>query len=154
MEAKFTFTVNGKVVGSYKDGSFPTGTVGMLINLNGTEVPLQVTIIGYRPLSQTARVGDSNVRLGMSVAAVSLDEIVVTGTAGSGAQLRAIGNVVGTMDAAKVLAVTPALGVEQLLSGRTPGLMVLPDRAPRPGPSILARAHRRRPSRRRAACPS
>jgi serine/threonine protein kinase len=34
----FTFTINGKTVGSAKDSSFTYGTVGMLVNLKGTEV--------------------------------------------------------------------------------------------------------------------
>ncbi len=34
----FTFTINGKTVGSAKDSSFTNGTVGMLVNLKGTEV--------------------------------------------------------------------------------------------------------------------
>ncbi len=34
----FIFMVNGKKVGSAQDSSFPTGTVGMLVNLKGTEV--------------------------------------------------------------------------------------------------------------------
>ncbi len=34
----FTFFVNNKQVGTLQDGSFAAGTVGMLVNLNGTEV--------------------------------------------------------------------------------------------------------------------
>jgi hypothetical protein len=34
----FTFTVNGKTVGSAKDNSLSGGSVGMLVNLKGTEV--------------------------------------------------------------------------------------------------------------------
>lgn len=34
----FTFVVNGKQVGNSKDSSFFTGSVGMLVNLNGAEV--------------------------------------------------------------------------------------------------------------------
>jgi hypothetical protein len=41
----FTFTVNGKVVGNAKDTSFKTGTVGMLVNLNGTEVAFSNLLI-------------------------------------------------------------------------------------------------------------
>jgi serine/threonine protein kinase len=36
--ANFIFTVNGKVVGNTRDGSLKSGTVGMLVNLKGTEV--------------------------------------------------------------------------------------------------------------------
>jgi serine/threonine protein kinase len=41
----FTFTINGKTVGSVKDGSFSTGTVGMLVNLKGTEVAFSNMLI-------------------------------------------------------------------------------------------------------------
>jgi hypothetical protein len=41
----FTFTVNGKDVGSFKDNSFKAGTVGMLVNLNGTEVAFSNMLI-------------------------------------------------------------------------------------------------------------
>jgi serine/threonine protein kinase len=41
----FTFTINGKTVGSVKDGSFSSGTVGMLVNLKGTEVAFSNMLI-------------------------------------------------------------------------------------------------------------
>jgi serine/threonine protein kinase len=43
--ATFTFIVNGKVVGQAKDSSLPSGTVGMLVNLNGTEVAFKNLLI-------------------------------------------------------------------------------------------------------------
>jgi serine/threonine protein kinase len=42
---RFTFTINGKTVGSVKDGSFTSGTVGMLVNLKGTEVAFSNMLI-------------------------------------------------------------------------------------------------------------
>ena len=41
----FTFIVNGKTVGSAKDSSYSSGTVGMLVNLNGTEVAFSNMLI-------------------------------------------------------------------------------------------------------------
>ena len=41
----FTFTINGKTVGSVKDSSFTSGTVGMLVNLKGTEVAFSNMLI-------------------------------------------------------------------------------------------------------------
>ncbi len=41
----FTFTINGKTVGSAKDSSFTGGTVGMLVNLKGTEVAFSNMLI-------------------------------------------------------------------------------------------------------------
>ena len=43
----FTFTVNGKGVGSAKDSSYSGGTVGMLVNLNGTEVAFSNMLITH-----------------------------------------------------------------------------------------------------------
>ena len=41
----FTFMVNGKKVGSLQDGSLTCGTVGMLVNLKGTEVAFSNLLI-------------------------------------------------------------------------------------------------------------
>jgi hypothetical protein len=41
----FTFTINGKTVGNAKDSSFTNGTVGMLVNLKGTEVAFSNMLI-------------------------------------------------------------------------------------------------------------
>jgi serine/threonine protein kinase len=43
----FTFTVNGKGVGSARDSSYRSGTVGMLVNLNGTEVAFSKMLITH-----------------------------------------------------------------------------------------------------------
>ncbi|MFL5628801.1 MAG: hypothetical protein ACJ788_24735, partial [Ktedonobacteraceae bacterium] len=43
----FTFTVNGKVVGTTHDGSFKSGTMGMLVNLKGTEVAFTNMLITH-----------------------------------------------------------------------------------------------------------
>ena len=44
----FSFTVNGKSVGSIQDGSLKTGTVGMLVNLDGTEVAFSNMLITHK----------------------------------------------------------------------------------------------------------
>jgi hypothetical protein len=41
----FTFMVNGKKVGNFQDGSLTCGTVGMLVNLKGTEVAFSNLLI-------------------------------------------------------------------------------------------------------------
>jgi serine/threonine protein kinase len=41
----FTFIVNGKTIGTAKDSSFTSGTVGMLVNLKGTEVAFSKMLI-------------------------------------------------------------------------------------------------------------
>ncbi|MHB8598610.1 MAG: protein kinase domain-containing protein [Ktedonobacteraceae bacterium] len=44
----FVFMDNGKKVGSAQDGSFSTGTVGMLVNLKGTEVAFTNMLITHK----------------------------------------------------------------------------------------------------------
>lgn len=43
----FTFIVNGKQVGTWKDHSFSSGSVGMLVNLNGSEVAFSDLLLTY-----------------------------------------------------------------------------------------------------------
>jgi serine/threonine protein kinase len=43
----FTFLVNGKQVGTWKDHSFSHGSVGMLVNLNGAEVAFSNFLLTY-----------------------------------------------------------------------------------------------------------
>ncbi len=91
-------------------------------------VTVRVRLVGYtqqqRRLTVTA--GQSyTANFNLIERLMQLDQVVVTGTAGV-TQRRAIGNVVSTVDAAKVLEVAPARSVEQLIGARTPGLIVLP----------------------------
>lgn len=69
--------------------------------------------------------GTADVRIELSQTAISLDAVVVTGTAG-GSQRRAIGNVIETIDADEVLATAPVQSVQQLVSQRTTGMLQLP----------------------------
>jgi hypothetical protein len=92
------------------------------------QVTVRVRLVGYaqdyRRLA--IRTGESyTVNFQLMERTAQLDQIVVTGTAGV-TQRRAIGNVVNSVDAAKVLETAPARSVEQLLGQRTPGLIVLP----------------------------
>ncbi len=96
--------------------------------VTGTEVSLQITTIGYRPLSQVIKVGDTEARLIMTEAAVNLDVIVVTGTPG-GTERRAVVNSVSEIDArqlTKLIQTAPAPDVSKLIDGRAPGVLVQP----------------------------
>ena len=97
----------------------------LVTGLSGAEAQLQVTMLGYRPVSRSVRVGDTAIRVALSETAVELDEIVVTGTAG-GQQRRAIGNVVSQIDAADVVAQAPVGNVQELLNARAPGVVIMP----------------------------
>ena len=70
--------------------------------------------------------GSATVDFRLREAALNLDQIVVTGTAG-GSQARAIGNPVSQVSLAQVTEVAPAQNIQEMLSSRVPGLrMVTP----------------------------
>lgn len=94
-------------------------------NVTGQEVTLHVVMLGYRSVTQVARVGDPDVRILMEQSAVELDEIVVTGVPGD-TRKRAVGNAVSSVDAAAAVATSPIEKVEDLLGGRAPGVVVMP----------------------------
>lgn len=91
----------------------------------GSQVVVNVRMIGYRAVNQTVRVGSQDLRFSMSERAVELDQIVVTGTAGD-QQKRAIGNSVARVDAANVVATANVPTVQDLINGRAPGVVVMP----------------------------
>ena len=93
--------------------------------LTGESVMLRVTMIGYRPVTQTVSVGRTDVRLEIHEQAVNLAEIIVTGTAG-GAEKRTLGNVVTTVRAADAQEMAPAPDISNLINGRAPGVVVIP----------------------------
>ncbi|HEX6050662.1 MAG TPA: TonB-dependent receptor, partial [Gemmatimonadaceae bacterium] len=93
--------------------------------VTGTQVVLDVRMIGYRATSVAARVGATDVRVVMSERAVELDQVVVTGTAGN-QQQRAIGNSVARVDASNVVQQAQISSVQELINGRAPGVVVMP----------------------------
>jgi hypothetical protein len=110
--------------------------IGGLADANGRimlrDVPagtqsIQIQRIGYRTVVQEVTVV-SGQTLALTIAmveeALSLDEVVVTGTAG-GTQRRAIGNVVDRISTADVNLVAPVTSVSQLLGGRSAGVTML-----------------------------
>ncbi len=84
---------------------------------------LHVVRIGYRPalIPFQLRPGRVVVDVVMSAAAVALDQIVVTGTAGN-QERRAQAAVVASVDATDLMAKAPVLDVSQLLYAQTPGV--------------------------------
>ncbi len=82
--------------------------------------------LGYRAARQTVTVptdGEVTANFGLEVTAVSLDQVVVTGTAG-GEERRSISNAVSTIDAAAELDKSAATSITSLLNGRSPGLTI------------------------------
>ena len=96
-----------------------------ITNLPGTEVTLRALMLGRRDASLTVRVGDLSIRITMDDEVITLDEIIVTGTAG-GTQRRAIGNVVTSVDAAAAHALASIPDVGMMLNARVPGVVVMP----------------------------
>jgi hypothetical protein len=96
----------------------------LLQNVPAGTHELSVARIGYRSVTQQITVGGGQTleqNFVLSEEALSLDEIIVTGTAG-GTQRRAIGNVVERLDAAGIQEIAPVTNLEQLLASRVPGL--------------------------------
>jgi TonB-linked SusC/RagA family outer membrane protein len=83
--------------------------------------------IGYAAVRRTVSVADGRdvtADFALEVAAVSLDQVVVTGTAG-GEQRRSIGNAIASVSVSDELAKSAAVSFTQLLSARAPGLNIL-----------------------------
>ncbi|HKO17060.1 MAG TPA: SusC/RagA family TonB-linked outer membrane protein [Gemmatimonadaceae bacterium] len=91
----------------------------------GTTVTLEVRRIGYNVVRVPARVGDTNVGVSLHENPVSLEQVVVTGTAGA-TEKREIGNAVTTVNAAAVVQTAPISNMQQLLNGRAPGVVIMP----------------------------
>jgi TonB-dependent starch-binding outer membrane protein SusC len=114
-----------------------TGTkIGAVTNASGayllTGVPAgtyEITArrLGYNRASQAVTVssGELQMDLQLSVAASSLDAVVVTGTAGA-AEKRTLGNSITQLDVADLTKKTTVENVTQVLQSKTPGLTLLP----------------------------
>jgi TonB-linked SusC/RagA family outer membrane protein len=96
----------------------------LLVNVPPGTHTVSVERIGYRGVTADVTVGAGATVVQdfeLSQEALRLSEVIVTGTAG-GTQRRAIGNAVGTVDAANITAQAPINTVQELLTGREPGV--------------------------------
>jgi TonB-dependent starch-binding outer membrane protein SusC len=91
----------------------------------GQPETLRVTRIGYGPreVPFTARAGSNALDITLVERAVALNEVVVTGTVGN-QERRAQAAVVASVDASNIVRTAPVTTVQQLLSGRVPGVSV------------------------------
>ena len=92
------------------------------------EVELVVDLVGYAEHTETVTVADGEtvtVEIALATEALALDEIVATGTPGE-AQRRAVGNVVSQVRVEDIRETSPARNIQEVLSGRVPGLSVDP----------------------------
>ena len=92
---------------------------------SGTIVTLEVRRIGYKLARVSARVGADDNRVVLTSNPTSLEAVVVTGTPGA-AQKRELGNAVGQINAADVVATAPITSIQGLLNGRSPSVVILP----------------------------
>src|SRR5690606_14108624 len=89
----------------------------------GEQVTLRVVMIGYRELTQAVTVGAPDIVLALTASAISLDQIIVTGTPQQ-QQRRALGNSVGTVDVSRLVEVAPPPNAQRLMSS-VPGVNVM-----------------------------
>ena len=95
-----------------------------IVNVPGAQVTLQLRRLGYKPSTESVRVGRTDLRLTMNSAPAVLNEVVISGTA-EPVEKRALGNSVTKIQAAEVQAIAPAPGISGLINGRAPGVVII-----------------------------
>ncbi|MCU0626308.1 MAG: SusC/RagA family TonB-linked outer membrane protein [Gemmatimonadaceae bacterium] len=139
-----TGTIRGRVVDARSDQPIPdvqlsvTGaTVSAITDVRGqftlTGVPagtvtLAARRLGFQRAAQAVRVVAGQVseaRFALQAVATSLDEVVVTGTAGD-AQKRVLGNSIATLNVADVTTKASVQNISEVLQSRVPGVTLLP----------------------------
>jgi TonB-linked SusC/RagA family outer membrane protein len=95
-----------------------------ILQLTGDSVTLTLRRIGFAPLTQSVRVGATNIELRMRERAVELNSMVVTGTPGAVSK-RSVGVSVAQIQAADIVKTAPVQDVQGLINGRAPGVTVL-----------------------------
>jgi TonB-linked SusC/RagA family outer membrane protein len=93
--------------------------------VTGTTVTLEARLIGYAPVTHTVQVGATDVQFVLSQRAIELNQVVVTGTAGT-TQRRELGTAVAQVNVADVVAKTAVPSIDALLNGRAPGVVIQP----------------------------
>lgn len=96
-----------------------------ITGLTGSQVVVNVRMLGYQALTQTVNVGATDLQFAMSERALELNKVVVTGTAGV-TQKREVGTSVAQVNVAEVTAKQVTPSVDALLNGRAPGVAILP----------------------------
>lgn len=95
-----------------------------ITGLTGENVILSTRAMGYRPRTDTVRVGQTNIRIALDERVVELNQIVVTGTAGTTTK-RELGTSVAAVNVADVTAQAIVPSIDGLLNGRTPGVAII-----------------------------
>lgn len=113
-----------------------------LVNVPGGTHTVRARRIGYASAGRSVTVeagGTATLDFRLEAAVASLDEVVVTGTAG-GEQRRSIGNAVSTINAEEAMSKSAAQSVSTLIGARAPGVIIAPSTGRLgSGPSIQIR---------------
>lgn len=114
------------IVGTQRGGLTDARGAFLITSVPVGQVTVRVESIGYRAAEQsvtvtTGQTATANFEIQQS--AIGLDEIIVTGTAGRTTK-RALGNSVSQINAAAVTEAAPIANVQQLLQGRSPGVVL------------------------------
>ena len=94
----------------------------LILNAPSGSVTLRVVMIGYQETTAMATAGQA-VTIQLQETAISLDEIVVTGVVGE-QTARAVGNVIGQVDAAQLEQLAPSTDIQRMISATVPGVRV------------------------------
>jgi len=87
-------------------------------------IQLLVRRLGYQPVAVTVPPDTTPITIALSVAAVALDEVVITGTAG-GQQARALGNAVGKLQLADQAELAPKADLSSMISGQVSSVRLM-----------------------------
>ena len=119
--------VNGvqvSVVGANRGGLTDARGRFVIPSVPAGQQTVEAVFIGYRTGQQQVTVtagGTTTVEFDLAIAAVSLDEVIVTGTAGA-VERRQLGASVASVDVSKIQETVPVADVGQVLQSRIPGV--------------------------------
>ena len=112
------------VVGTQRGGVSDARGRFLIQNVPAGQQTLEAVFIGYgsaqQPVTVTAG-GTAEVNFELGISAVSLDEVIVTGTAGA-VERRQLGATVASVDVSKVQEIVPVADVSSVLQARIPGV--------------------------------
>jgi TonB-linked SusC/RagA family outer membrane protein len=111
-------TVAGTNLGTVTDEAGQFSIQG----ISGTEVTLQVAMLGFMMETVQVRVGTTDLQVLMEQSVIQLDALVVTGTAGD-TRKRVLGNAVTQIDVSAA-ETAPVQSFTELLNGRSTGVVV------------------------------
>lgn len=113
------------LVGTNKSATTDGDGRFQLRNVADGPTTIRVVMIGYESygLMLTVVGGISSADFRLNKAVITLDEIVVTATGEQ--RKREIANAIGTVDVASIVELAPAMSIDEVLAGQTPGVTLL-----------------------------